>query len=80
MNSETILSSPQFIEFKQKAHDSLYEAIMKKIKAECENSFIQIAMLKYKKQEVGNSAAGNRHSKSSEGDDMSLESELMAPK
>jgi len=58
MNSETILQSPQFREFKQRAHESLYEAIMKKVKTESEESFIQIAIQRYKKQEALGGADG----------------------
>ncbi len=51
MNFEAISNSPQFQDFKDKAHDTLQNAIMKKIEQECENSFIQIAIEKYKRLE-----------------------------
>ena len=79
MNSDIIMQSQQFREFKMKAHESLFESIMKKVKNESEESFIQIAIQKYKKLEA--SAEGDRNGRqSSESDEMSLESELMAPK
>ena len=49
MNYETIMLSQQFVEFKQKAHQSLFEVIMKKIKNETNESFVQIAIQKYKR-------------------------------
>jgi hypothetical protein len=58
MNSETIMQSQHFREFKQKAHESLFEAIMKKVKTESEDSFIQIAIQRYKKQEALGGADG----------------------
>jgi hypothetical protein len=54
---------------------------MKKIKNETDESFVQIAVQKYKRQEVGaNGLNGRSNRLSDSSEDMSLEAELMAPK
>ena len=55
---------------------------MKKVKTESEESFIQIAIQRYKKQEAlgGADGQGRVRQSSSESEEMSLEEELMAPK
>jgi hypothetical protein len=54
---------------------------MKKIRNETNESFVQIAIQKYKRQEVGQSGVSGRSNRLSDSsEDMSLERELMAPK
>ena len=55
--------------------------MMKKIKNETHGSFVQIAIQKYKRLEVGqNIVSGRSNRLSDSNEDMSLERELMAPK